>query len=103
MKKVLMVAFCVMAVVGLAVSAQAAWYTCTIQQCGTSSGIYVLQLTDTGTTFPTPTFFMVDPSIPNAKEIYAAALTAWSSNGKVFCNIPTPTAWYPVTAIVASW
>ena len=101
MKKLLMLALCVIAVVGMVVSAQAAWYTCTIQQCGTSSGIYVLQLTDTGTTFPTPTYFMIDPTIANAKEIYAAALTAWSVGGRVNCSIPNPTAWYPVTAIVA--
>jgi hypothetical protein len=89
MKKKLMVLVVVGLVAGLfSVSnaiAAPAWYTCTISQAGaTNFGFSYVTLTDTAATpLFSNTVFLISDTIPNAKGMYAGALTAVANSSNV--------------------
>lgn len=94
MKKGLVVALCLM--LGVAVfsigTANAAftYFTCTISAAGgISNGNAYVILTDVGATF-TDTYLVLDNSTSQANQFLAAALTAWSTGGKVKVLLNTP-------------
>jgi hypothetical protein len=101
MKKsvIVVVMLTVMALVGLAVVAQAAWYTCTIDEVGSTGSAYFVIATDTNTNSPyfTKVQFVIDEVNGRGKEMYAAALTAFanSTNLKIFItdNVDYTTIW----------
>ncbi len=102
-KKVLVLAICMMVSVFFVSSAMAAfdWHVCTISKAGTTSfGDLFIEVMGVSPDTPTvATIFTLpvpsDPNDPNftvqsmkAKEMYAAALTAWanSANVWVYCD-----------------
>ena len=87
MKKVLMVVLCVLMLGSLAVaSAQAGQiYNCTVNNCGVSGTTYYINITDTAATpaFTAFTFFLPTTAGGDQKAMLAAAMTAWSTGGKL--------------------
>lgn len=94
MKKALVVALCVMLGVAMVAPANAAftYFTCTVSATGgISNGSVYAILTDAATpsTFG-PIQLTLDNSTGQANQYLAAALTAWSTGGKVRVLANTP-------------
>jgi hypothetical protein len=101
-KKVLVLAICVVISALFVSSAMAAfdWHVCTISKAGTTSFDQLfIEVTGVAPDTTPKTIFMIpaqtDPTAPDfavsqtrAKEMYAAALTAWanSANVWVYCD-----------------
>jgi hypothetical protein len=99
-KKAMVVAMLtVFAMVGLLGGiAQAAWVTCTLTYVGSTGTGYIIQASDTASTpaFPANTIFVLDPYSGKAKELYAAALTAFANSSYVQIWLEAPIADYSV-------
>jgi hypothetical protein len=75
----------------LASTASAAWYICTITRVGASGSNNIVYLTHSAADPQfTNRWFVLNPSIK--KELLAIALTAYSSNKKLYVSLPTITA-----------
>ena len=105
-RKALLVVVCVLMLGALAVSSAQAgqWYTCTVNQAGTSFGSYFLFITDTAA--PTPAFtnrmFFIDTSAGNQKSMLASALTAWSTGGKLNVWLDSPSEFFTTPAVTVT-
>jgi hypothetical protein len=85
-KKVLVLAICVMISAFCVNSAMAAfdWAVCTISKVGTTNfGDPFIEVTGVTPVFPA-TIFMLGNTPDKTKEMYAAALTAWSNSANVW-------------------
>jgi hypothetical protein len=83
-RKGLMMVLCVMLLLVVAVgTAQAGYYTCTVDKAGAFGTLYLVSLTDTALSpgWVGTQFFVIPTAGQNA--FLAAALTAWSTGGKV--------------------
>jgi hypothetical protein len=92
---------------GLAVcigSAQADWVNCSIQQTGANNGGYFVTVTDNSPTpnFPAGTTFVLDDSAGRAKNMYAAALTAWANGTNCLVYFVTFGSYDPVFGVAAT-
>jgi hypothetical protein len=95
-KKMLVLAICVVVSALFVSSAMAAfdWRVCTISKAGTTSfGDLFIEVTGVTPVFPATIFMLplppeTDPTyavqLTKAKEMYAAALTAWSNSANVW-------------------
>jgi hypothetical protein len=96
-KVAIAVAVFVFASLLLANTASAAWYKCTITRVGATSDRFVVYLTDTAATPAfTNTWFVLHNTIK--KELLAIALTAYSSNKKLYVSLPVVTAGSTIAA-----
>jgi hypothetical protein len=89
----------VFAMVGLlAGMAQAAWVTCSLNYVGSTGTGYIIQASDTVAppAFPANTIFVLDPYSGKARELYAAALTAFANSNNVQLWLEAPVADYSV-------
>jgi len=104
-RKALKVVLCLVMLGVLAVSSAQAgqWYTCTVNQAGTSFAAYFLVVTDTAAT---PAFtnrmFFIDTSAGNQKSMLAAALTAWANAGKIQMWLDSPSEYFTTPALTVS-
>lgn len=110
-KKAMLVALlCVMGLATLSIgNAEAAgpWYTCTISQAGSNWVGYVVTLSDTATPASfTNVSFVIDTTgsggVSKAKEIYAAALSAWANSSYVVAYMSALTAGSKCYALYAT-
>ncbi|HAY21657.1 MAG TPA: hypothetical protein DCY27_05730 [Desulfobacterales bacterium] len=102
-KALVLALLCVM---GLAIvgTAQATWYTCTIQQAGIhSNGVYVVYLTDVNNAASTSTpYIIVGANQTLTNGLYAAALTAWANASNVVVDLSAWGAWEAAVTLYAS-
>jgi len=103
-KKVLVLAICVMVSAFCVSTAMAAfdWYVCTISKTGTTSfGDPFIEVTGVTPAFAT-TIFTLGNTVDKTKEMYAAALTAWSNSANVwvYCD-PALGAGSPAAGVAA--
>jgi|GEM_PF-2270719 len=105
-RKGLMVVLCVLMLGALAVgSAQAGqWYTCTVNQAGTSGAVFFVQITDTAQTpaWTGARYFFLDNSAGNAKSMLASSLTAWANAGKIQIWLDAVTEFFTSPAVTVS-
>ena len=100
-KRALVVLLVVMGLVAVSISAEAVNYTCTISQTGTAGANYFIVAQN----IATPAFnttFLLSNSYSTAREMYAAALTAFanSTNVKISVSATTPNSFvYSLSAI----
>jgi len=89
-KKVFLTMTVVFSIVAIfAVSAHAAWYTCTVEQAGTGWKNHVyIRLSDTGGSFTNVCFVAPDG---RKKEMLAIALTAMTNGKNVSVNLSSTT------------
>ena len=77
--------------------AQAAWKTCTLSYAGATGTGYIIKATDTA---QSPDFtnmiFVLDPYSGEAKQLYAAALTAFANSSYVQIFVEPPFADYSI-------
>jgi hypothetical protein len=94
-KAMIMALVCVVGLTMAVGTAQATWYTCTIQQAGLlAPNYYVVYLTDVNNAGAVSTPFIIysaDPAYVNA--MYAAALTALSNRTNVTADLSGWTPW----------
>ena len=111
-KKAMLVALlCVMGLAALSIgNAEAGWYTCTISQAGSDWTNLVVTLSDVPTPPAAAAFtnraFVIDATgngtgISKAKEMYAAALTAFANSTYVYVFINNTAAGSKVYALSA--
>ena len=88
-KALVMALVCVMGLTLAAGTAQATWYTCSIQQAGfLNGGYYVLWLTDVNNVSATSTpFIITNANQTYVNAMYAAALTALSKGSNVYADL----------------
>lgn len=103
-KKVLVLAICVVVSALFVSSAMAAfsWNVCTISKAGTTTfGEPFIEVTGVTPVFPA-TIFMLGNTPDKTKEMYAAALTAWSNSANVwvYCD-PALGAGSPAAGVAA--
>jgi hypothetical protein len=94
-------------VMGLAMvvgTAQAAWYTCSVQQTGFhEAGIYIVYLTDLNTPGSTSTPFIIVGGNQNfVNGMYAGALTAFANSTNVVVDLGSFSAWDACYSLWAS-
>lgn len=101
-KALVAVLFSVMVLAALSIgNADAAWYTCTIRQAGSTYNYYYVQITDNNGAF-TATNYIIDESYGRGKEMYAAALTAWANGSNVYVYVDNTTQYSTVWALAAT-
>jgi hypothetical protein len=76
-------------------TAQATWYTCTIQSAGfLSGGYYVIYLTDVNNAASTSTPYLIfNANQTYVNAMYAAALTAYANSTNVIVDLSAWTPW----------
>jgi hypothetical protein len=101
-KALVMALLCVMGLAMAVGTAQATWYTCTIQSAGfLDGGYYVIYLTDINNAASTSTPFLLQNASPSAiNAMYAAALTSFANSTNVIVDLSTWGAW---SACVTLW
>lgn len=88
-----MLSFIVASCLLLATSAQAAWYTVTVDNVGADNTTVNLRITDDGGKFSR---IWVQASGATSDQIMASALTAMSLNKKLLVNIGGVVSWVPL-------
>jgi hypothetical protein len=97
-KALVVVLCCLMGLTALSGTALAAFYTCSISECGSAGTFYTVTLTDIGGAF-TNTSFVILAATPGSKEMLASLLTAWSTGGHALVWLDSIT---PSSAIIAA-
>jgi hypothetical protein len=102
-RKALMVVLCVVMLGALVASAQAAWYTCTVNQAGQSGVVYFCQLTEvSGATWTGPRYFFIDSTAGVQNAMLATLLTAFANSSNVQVWLEYPGEWWTITGVTAS-
>jgi hypothetical protein len=89
-KRALVVLFVVMGLIAVSISAEAVNYTCTISQTGTNGANYYIVAQNVSTPAFNTTFYLSN-SYATAREMYAAALTAFANATNVKISVSTTT------------
>jgi hypothetical protein len=100
-KALVVVLLCVMGLATICIgNADAAWFTCTMGNVGTSGGGTYIVLSDTaGSPAFTNQWFVFDTSLGQDKSMLASALTAFANSSNVYVNVSGTSAYSTVLAL----